>query len=182
MHDKNTLLMHQNWKFGLLILVFLTMPVLFIIEIKYLNRTLYARQMLLSAMMIGLVLGIVLGYRFQKKMDEAVVRMRTFAVSIVLGVILLPLLASLSNRLFGLYPIQNVPVELVEVSPRYSSRFGISPQEKVTPHYYITFFYKDQKLLNIHTQVPLFPNAERGDTVTLPIKKGLWGYEIIAQP
>lgn len=174
--------MNQTWKILLGALAFIALPVLYAIEFGYLNRTFYAGRMMMIAVIAGLCIGVLLGFRFQKSALDAVGRMRTFAVCIVVPVLTLPLLTSLSNRLLSFHPVQKVQVEFVEESPRYSSRFGAASSEAAQANSYFTFFYKDQELLKIQTRQSLFPEAQRGDTVILPIKKGLWGFEIVAQP
>ncbi len=174
--------MSQKWQIIAFVLAFITLPFLYALEMQHWNRVLHAGRLLSIAAVIGLMVGILIGFQFQKKETEAVGRIRAYAVSIVLAVIVCPLLASWSNRLLSFHAVQEVPVEFVEESARYSSRFGASSGESAQTNFYITFFYKEQELLNIHTQESLFPNAERGDTVVLPIKKGLWGIEMVVQP
>ena len=173
--------MSQIWKIIVVILALLGLPFLYAIEIEYLNRTLHAGRMMMVALIIGLGIGTFLGYRFQKTATDSVGRIRTYAVSIVLSGLVLPLLVGLSNRLLSFYPVQAVRVEFVEESPRYSNRFGILPDERVQANAYFTFFYKDQSLYKIQTRQSLLPDAQRGDTVTLPMKKGLWGFEFVVQ-
>ncbi|MFN7119590.1 MAG: hypothetical protein ACK4TA_22530 [Saprospiraceae bacterium] len=170
------------FKLVLVALGFLALPILYSVEIQYFNRTLHAGKLTLIAAIIGAIIGIGLGYWLQKQATDVVGSMRIYALCTIGCTLAMPLLVSLSNRLLHFHPVQNVPVEFVESSPRYSSRFGAASSEAVQPDNYITFFYKEQELLNIHTREALFPAAERGDTVTLPIQKGLWGFEIVVQP
>lgn len=150
------------------------LPICYTFEINYFNLTLHAAKLVVIAIIIGAIVGILLGYRLQKNVTDVVGKMRVYAVCIIGAVLLMPLLLSWSNRFLSFHAVQQVPVEFVEESPRYSSRFGVSAGGRAQADSYITFFYKDQDLLNIHTTNPLFPDATRGDTVILPIKKGLW--------
>lgn len=170
----------QTRKLILIALAFVAIPVLYTFEISHLNQTLHAGQMMMIALVIGLVIGIVLGYRLQKNSTDTVERMRTYAACIILSALTLPLLVSLSNRLLSFRPTQRVQVEFVEESPRFSNRFGAF-ENAIQPTSYFTFFYKNSELLKIQTSESLFPDAKRGDLVTLPLKRGLWGFEFVAK-
>lgn len=152
----------------------LALPIAYTFEINYFNRTLHAAKLVVIAIVIGAIIGTWLGYRLQKGITDVVGKMRMYAVCVIGTILLMPLLLSWSNRVLSFHAVQQVPVEFVEESPRYASRFGVAAGERAQVNYYIIFFYKDQDLLNIHTTKPLFPDATRGDTVSLPIKKGLW--------
>ncbi len=172
--------MTQAWKIALIAIVVITIPVLYTLEVNPLNRTLHADRMMAISLVIGLAIGILLGYYFQKAATEIVGRIRTYAVCIMLSVLVLPLLVSLSNRLLSFQAVENIPIEFIEESPRYSSRFGA--YEAAQADSYVTFFYKAEQLHRIQTPQSIFPNAQRGDQMNLPIKKGLWGFEIVQQP
>lgn len=172
--------MSQAWKIALIAIVVITIPVLYTLEVNPLNRTLHAGRMMAISLVIGLVIGTLLGYHFQKAATEVVGRIRTYAVCIILSTLVLPLLVSLSNRLLSFQSTERVEVEFIEESPRYSSRFGA--YEAAQANSYLTFFYKAEQLHRIQTPQSIFPNAQRGDQVKLPIKKGLWGFEIVQQP
>jgi len=79
--------------------------------------------------------------------------------------------------LWSVHPTRKVPVEFVEESARYAGRFGAG--ETATANTYFTFFYKNQKLFKIQTRQPVFPGAKRGDIVELPLKRGLWGFDVV---
>lgn len=170
--------MSQKWKIALIVLAFVALPVLYTLEVDPLNRTLHGGRMVAIALVLGIVVGVLLGYRFQKMTNDAVGKIRSYAVSIILAALIFPLFVSLSNRLLSFRAVQNVQVEFVEESPRYSSRFGAA-NGAVAANAYLTFFYKDQDLLRIQTRQSRFSGAKRGDLVILPIKKGLWGFDIV---
>ena len=172
--------MTQAWKIALIAIAVITIPVFYTLEVNPLNRTLHAGRMMAISLIIGLAIGILLGYYFQKTATEIVERIRTYAVCIMLSALVLPLLVSLSNRLLSFQAVENIPIEFVEESPRYSSRFGA--YEAAQADSYVTFFYKAEQLHRIQTPQSIFPNAQRGDQGKLPIKKGLWGFEIVQQP
>jgi hypothetical protein len=58
--------MSQKWKIAGIVLAFIGLPVLYTFEVDTLNRTIHASRMMMIAAAIGLLVGILLGYRFQK--------------------------------------------------------------------------------------------------------------------
>lgn len=170
----------QSLKLVLLAVVFFAIPVLYAFEINYLNRTLHARQLLLTALVIGWAIGSALGFWWQKKESDSVGKIRIFAACLLLSALVLPLGASMSNRLLSFQAVHVVQVEFVEESPRFSSRFGVG-ENAFQPTSYLTFFYLGDELLKIQTSESLFPNAKRGDLLALSLKKGFWGFELVFQ-
>jgi len=174
--------MSQKIKLLLLFIGFFAVPILYTFEFEHFNRTLHVSTLAMIALLIGAAVGIGLGYRWQKTAEDFVGRIRIYAACIISAMLIMPLLASLSNRLLAFRPAQTIQVEFVEESPRYSSRFGVANDKAATASSCITFFYKESELLRIQTRESYFPNAQRGDMVDLPIKKGLWGFEVIPVP
>ncbi|MBK7872979.1 MAG: hypothetical protein IPJ74_21070 [Saprospiraceae bacterium] len=153
--------------------------VLYVMEFKYFNRTFQANIMTLWSIVIGIIIGILLSRRFIKSADDFVDRIRIVLLCTVGIAIFMPLFTSLSNRLFSFYDIKMIPVEFVESEAYVGSRFGVLNNEKVEPTGYRTFIYRDTKLLKILTEEALFPDAQRGDSVQLSVKKGFWGFEFV---
>lgn len=170
----------ERLKLLLLAVVLVAIPALYTFEINYLNRTLHAGRMMTVAFLIGLTIGILVGYRLQRKLADAVAKMRTYAACIILSALTLPLFVSLSNRLLSFRSTQRIQVEFVEESPRFANRFGAF-ENAIQPTSYSTFFYKNSELLKIQTSESLFPSAKRGDLVILPLKKGRWGFEFVVK-
>lgn len=161
------------------VLLLLGGVVLYALEFRYFNLTLQVRSLVLWSVAAGVVLGAFLGYRYQRKTREQVEKIQIYAFFILLSAVFMPLLGSLSNRLLSLSEIAPVPVEFLQEEARYADRFGITKGDTVRPNEYFLFFYKDGDIHRIKTTTPEFSGKERGDTILLPIRKGLWGYEIV---
>lgn len=149
-------------------------------EFQYFNRTLHMRTLAVLAMIVGAGAGAGVAFRLQRLATDWLERVQIFVGCIFAAIILMPLLASLSNRLLSFRATKNIAVEFVEEEPYYGSRFGIrSADGQAKPSHYRSFIYRDRDLLKIQTRNALFPDASRGDTVLLPIKKGRWGFEFV---
>lgn len=101
-------------------------------------------------------------------------RYRILAAAIIGTALLLPLLMSWSNRLFTA-PATPTPVTYVLEEARFGSRFGELPQGETKANTFILFFQWNGQLHRITAHKPFFPEAEKGDEVTLLIKQGRWG-------
>ncbi len=151
---------------------------LYALEVQYFGRTFHVKQLIINALIVSLIIGAGLAWYLQRRVKDPLERVQLYLACILSAAFVLPLLAGLSNRFLSLHPLRSVPVEFVETAPRYSNRFGlIDGTKEATSHR--TFFYYDEHLRQIQTRQPLFPEAQRGDTVVLKIKKGLWGYDIV---
>lgn len=159
--------------FVLLLLLFY----LYVREFRYFSNTFEVGRLILYSMIPGAVVGGLLGWRIQKEQRDPVDRIRTFLLVFLPIVLFAPLLGSLSNRLPGTPPVENRSFEFWENDARISSRFGLTKGEKPKPDAYFLYFVRAGKIERIKSKTPLYETARRGDTITLPIRRGLWGYE-----
>ncbi|MDX1942335.1 MAG: hypothetical protein SFU99_17350 [Saprospiraceae bacterium] len=155
--------------------------VLYVFEFEYFNRTFQVGTMTFWSMLIGIAFGLLVARRFLKSANDLIDRVRVVLLCTVGIAIFMPLFASLSNRLWSFHPTTPVAVEFVESEAYIGSALGLMRGEKITPTGHRTFVYRDTKLLKIQTKEALFPEAQRGDTVQLPVKKGLWGFEFVSK-
>ena len=157
----------------------LGLVVLYVLEFRYFNRTLGFGRLLWWSLPVGAAVGAALGYRFRKQGGDRLERVQLYVLFIVLCTLFAPLFASLSNRLLSPRAARSVSVEFAGVEPRFSSRFGVMEEEKPAANQFYLFFYYDGQLHRIRTDSLRFPEAERGDTVQLMLKRGLWGKEVV---
>ncbi len=163
---------------GIFVLI-LVLFVLYGFEITHFNRTFQARQMALWSLVVGISLGLLISLRFIKTAEDVTEKVQIILIFTIGIATFMPLFASLSNRLLSFHDTKAIPVEFVESEAYVSGRFGLIEGENIKPNGYRTYFYRDSKLQRVLTEEPLFPDAERGDTVNLSVKKGLWGIEFV---
>lgn len=158
---------------------FLLLIILYVFEFPYFSNTFEVQKMVIFAMILGAAFGAFLGYRYQYIAKDSVERFQVYTTFVVLSLIFMPLLVSLSNRLLSFQPIRQEQIEVFQVEARLSERFGVLKDDTVQPNSYYIFFIRDGNLERIKTDQVIFANKEKGDMIQLPIKKGLWGYEVV---
>lgn len=162
-------------------LSFLGLIALYALEFYYFKRTFGIKTMALVAAGIGAVIGAILGGALSRKAEDAVDRIQVFLFCIVLTAGFSPLLASLSNRLLSPHPLKWESVQFFEEKPYISERFGIMKGEKVKPRGYNLFFIRNGTLERIDNRLPLSVKPQRGDSLQIPVRKGLWGVEWVGE-
>lgn len=170
-------------RIALFILLFFGFVVLYGLEVTYLGYYLERNRLLLTGLGIGLLLGLGLAWWWagRRKSLELYDRIR-LGLGIIIGLTLVfPLLLSLTNRWFS-FDRHRVAVEFMEESPRYGSRFGLTDEEQVEPTHYFIFFRLNHRVYRVSSSQPLFPSASEGDTVSVMVRDGLWGFDYVAEP
>lgn len=161
--------------FGVLLLI-----VLFVFEIPHFNRTFYVGRMVVASMVIGLIIGSICGWIIAQRVDGTVEKASAFLLTMIPTILFMPTVVSISNRIISFSDVQKETVELVSVDGRIKERFGLLKNEEAKIGNYDIFFIRDNQVEKISTPVNMFPNAEEGDLVQIPVRKGLWGFEYIA--
>ncbi len=164
------------------VLALLGVVVLYVLEFQWFQNYLDLRPMLLGSLVVGILLGIFLGFRFQKSSDDLAEIMQIWSACVILPLFLMPLFASLANRLFAKQAIEQIQVEFWEEKAYIQSRYGILKGEKLDKTGYFVFVVKDGEILRLQSKTPRFPNAKKGDKVNLPLRKGLFGTDFVDWP
>ena len=163
------------WLLGLLLM--LGLIVVYVFEFYYFQRTFSLSRLLLPGALAGVLTGVVLGWRFSRMAEDAVDRIQIYLFWTFLTTVFFPLLVSLGNRLLSPHPVVWESVAFFEEKPYVSDRFGVLKDEKVKASGYYLFFFRNGELERIDNIHPLAPAPERGDTILIPVRKGLFGVE-----
>ena len=149
-------------------------------EFRYFDSTLHVGGLILWSLMFGLIVGALAAFFYCKnRISNLTEKVKIYVFFIVVALFFMPLLASLSNRLISFQPVKSTEVELAKETANFSSRYGLLKGEEPVPNHYYLFFYKDGELYRIETKAPRYTGKKRGEKIRLPIKKGLWGYEVV---
>ncbi len=167
------------WKAVLAVVLFFLFIIVYANEFEYFNRTINARQLVIPAVIVGLCLGVIAGWYYQRRQTDPVVRLQIVMACLFAGLIAAPLAGSLSNRLLSPHPTRFQEVDFVKEQPFYSSRFGVLKGESQMPTGYYLFFYYKDKLRRISLDQSFFEATEEGEPILVPFKKGLWGIELV---
>ena len=140
---------------------------------EYLDRPAFFRVAGIVAGASALVLGGLAAWRFGKGILPSVqLGLATGLVTLLVA----PWFLSLSNRL-AVPTAAPREVEFVEEQAHYGSRFGESKYFPNEPNQYHLFFYLDNRLYKVISEQPHFPEAEKGEVVTIPLRYGRWGFD-----
>jgi len=164
---------------ALAVLVFFGLILLYVFEFQYFNRTLGVKRLVLGSVLIGLVLGGLAGLRWSRRGKDLTERLQRFFIPFLLIPLFMPLFGSLSNRLLSFRSYRTAPVEFVKEEGRYSDRYGAIRDQPIEPNRYYLFFYYRDEMYRVQYGESRFSNFQRGDTIQLRMKTGLWGAKIV---
>ncbi len=168
---------------GLVVLLVFIALVLFAFEVKHFSNTFQVNAMVQRALLLGGGVGLGISYWLTRnKPDMDLLPKFQLWVAVFIGcVLIMPLLASLTNRYLSFSGSELTPVELVKVEGIYSSRFGMPEGETPKADVYYVFMIKEGQLERIKSKTNPFPNSNEGDFVDLPIRSGFWGYDYVLE-
>ena len=161
--------------------LFFFLIVLYVLEFPYFNRTFNIQTLVWISIAIGAVLGAFLAYRLRKYGKDLTDKIQIYVACILLCALFSPLLGSLSNRFLGFHPTTPQTFEFFKEEGYVSSRFGVLEGEDLELTGYYLFFFRGKELHRINTTLPLAEGIQPGDPITLPVRKGLWGFEWITK-
>jgi hypothetical protein len=153
--------------------------VLYMFEIQWYQNYLQPGNMVIGSLVLGMLIGISLGYRLQNTAAEMVDKMRIWVVCFVVSILPMPLLASLTNRLFS-SNVQEMEVVFWSEKADLSQPFGYIKGESGANFGHYIFVVVDGKIIRLKSKAPRFPFAVEGDIVKIPVRKGLWGADYVA--
>ncbi|MCB0707245.1 MAG: hypothetical protein KDC34_18135 [Saprospiraceae bacterium] len=132
----------------------------------------------LWACLAGGITGLFVANRVAGTFDDSIDRIRVLAFSFFGGLILFLALSSFMNRVFA-GPSKSVPVAFVKQEAFGASRFGLLQDSIKADGYYLYFQRPNKPLERIRLRYPYPTPPQEGDQITLPIRKGLFGIEIV---
>ena len=158
------------------LVVFFVIISLYVNEFSWFANTFDRNKLILIGVFIGLIVGLAIAYKLMRANQELIEKFQLSIGMMVLGAMLMPLIFSMTNRLFAFSNPTEESVEFVKNEAFNESRFGKIPQEN--PDGYYTFVVRKGTVIRLSTKKPIYQENQKGDQVILPIKKGLWGFEI----
>ena len=161
------------------LVVVIGLIVLTVFEFPHFSNTLHVKSLVIISLLIGALIGAFLGWRFSRSVFDLLDKVKIILIMTVFCMIFMPTLASLSNRLFTNKPIIEQPAQLVKLEEYRSDRFGHYLGQDPEPTGYFTTVVLGNELFRIRSKKNIFAGAQRGDTLLVPIRKGLWGYSFI---
>lgn len=151
----------------------------YVLEFGHINRTLDFRSLAFRALGLGLLLGLLLGRYFSRRLHDEVEVMQAYAAFVIGSLLLAPLAASLSNRLLDWQPAAAQSFTFEKEEPFVSSRFGfIASSKPALPTGHYLFVYDEQyRLHRLTMRQAQFAGTPRGSSIRLLVKPGFWGWQ-----
>ncbi len=150
------------------------------LELKQLANTQHFWSLVLVAVLVGAIAGGIIAFFLSKRVHLFEDKVKVYIISITLCVTAAPLLASLSNRLFASRVIR--AYVFMEQRAIYSFRYGFLQDKSSTPPDHFKIWVVDAgELISFSLDKPLPQELERGDTILLWVREGLWGYSLVEQ-
>ncbi|MCF8244448.1 MAG: hypothetical protein K9J37_00110 [Saprospiraceae bacterium] len=165
------------------VLAMLGIIALYVQEFQWFQNYINPRRMVFGALALGGLVGFGLSFYFQKNGEELVDKIRIWITCLIVPVLLMPLVASLTNRLFAERKVHETKVEFWEEKRHLIGRsptiYGFLEGDKKDDMGYFIFVIINGELVRVKSKTPQFPNAVQGDSVVVPIKKGLLNVDFV---
>lgn len=152
--------------------------VLYVLEFQWFQNSFDTKKLVVGSLLMGLAIGGFIGFAMQKYGRDWVDKAQIWMVCLVVPLLLMPLIGSITNRVFA-NQAQETKVVFWGEKAFITSRFGkLEAMSADTTGFYI-FIVKDGAIQRLSWPASKFPNAQRGDTIELPVRKGLFGIELV---
>ena len=110
-------------------------------------------------------------------------KMQIWTVCLFVSILPMPLLASLTNRLFAEQKIHETQVEFWEEKAHLVGRsptiYGFLEGNKKNEMGYFIFVIINGELVRVKSKTPRYANTIQGEAVIVPIRKGLLNVDFI---
>lgn len=166
-------------KVGIGAIIIIALIALTVLEFRHFDLLLNPKLLLVYALVLGLILGTILGKKFSEGIKETYEKVRIYVVLIMASIIFMPLFVSLTNRLLDFRTPEKKAVIFENAEAYISERYGVMEGETAKIAGYKIVLVMDQEILQLKSKKHPFPNAKKGDTVELTIKKGLLGIKYV---
>ncbi len=161
-----------------LVLLLIALLALYVLEFWWMDNTVGIATLAWAAAGVALVGGVALGLYVARYEQDAFDRFRIAMVAASLSALFGPLLGSLSNRLLA-GPVRYVEVQVWRVEAFAQSRLGFIEGERIEPDGYYLFVKYGDELERFRFRSLPDPPPVRGQSIRLPVRRGLWGFEVV---
>jgi len=148
-------------------------------EIHWFHNTFNVSTLLAAGVILGLLTGGWLGWKLKEKGTDLMEQVVYIVLCLLISVLLFPLVLSLTNRLLSPFSVKPEAVEFVQANAYIGSRFGRPKGQTSREDGFHLFFIRGDQLERIKCRTNPYPEAARGSTIELPVKRGLLGFEIV---
>lgn len=151
---------------------------LYVLEFWWMDNTIDIATLAWVAAGVALVAGLLLGLYVARYERDAFDRFRMVMIVASLCTLFGPFFGSLSNRLLA-GPVHYVEVPVRRVEAFAQSRLGFIKGERIEPQGYYLFVWYGDELERLRFRSLPEPPPVRGQSIRLPVRRGLWGFEVV---
>ena len=151
---------------------------LYVREFRIFSNTIGVKGLVWGAMAAGLLVAVGTLYYFRARFQPLNRHLTELALLVVLSVFFAPLFASWLNRAFGHQVEQSF--EFVAERAYLASGYGILKGEALKPTgYYLDVRQNGQLYRFQYKSQAYFPLTRPGESILLPLRKGLFGVRVV---
>jgi len=155
------------------VLAFFALVWLYVGEFAVLFNTIGARWLILGSMLVALLAASGALWLWRERFTPWERHTPEVLMTLVFSVLFAPLFGSLLNRAFGKNDFQSF--EFVSEMPYLASNYGILKGEKIKPSgWFLIVKERGRRLDFKYKTQPYYPLSHPGDTILLPVRKGLF--------
>jgi hypothetical protein len=151
----------------------------YVLEFKHFATTFEMGELAVKSIAVSLLLGLLLRWVLRAYAVDLVSNLQLWTACLLLPAFFAPFVGSLTNRLLSPHPVALNSYEFFGEKPFAASRYGFIEGEKIEPEGYYVFFLREGKLERLSSEISRFPGLESGETISIPVRKGLWGFEMV---
>lgn len=160
------------------VLFFLAVVWLYTREFSVFGNTIGVRNLLIGSLFAGGLAGGGLLYGLRRRLTPWANHLPEVFTIVLFSLLVMPLLVSLLNRTGG--QVSHQPFEFVSETPYLSTSYGLLKGEKIKPSGYALRVKENGRLYRFQYKTQAyFPLTKPGETVLLPVRKGLLGFRVI---
>ena len=162
----------------LTVLAFFGLVWLYVREFAVLFNTIGAKGLILGSMIMAAVIAIGSLWRWRERFTPWERHTPEVLFILIFSVLFAPLFGSLINRTLG--KTENQSFEFISEAPYFSSNYGILKGEKLRPTGWYLNVRENGRLRTFkYTTQAYYPLTKPGDTILLPVRKGLFGCRVV---
>jgi hypothetical protein len=160
------------------LLTFFGLIALYALEFPVFSNTLHVGRLVATAMVFGVLVGAALWYRFRARLAPAENHLPEIISLLVLPPLFMPLFASLLNRAGGREEYR--AFRFVSEQPYVAERYGFLRGAEVRPSgYYLTVEAEGREYRFRYAQQAFYPITRPGESILLPVRRGLLGFRVV---
>ena len=160
------------------VLFFFGLVWLYTREFPVFGNTIGVRGLLIGCLLSGALAGGALLYALRHRLMPWENHLPEVFTLLFFSILFIPLLGSLLNRAGG--QVEYQPFEFVSETPYIASNYGLLKGEKIKPSGYALHVKENGRLYRFQYKTQAyFPLTKPGETVLLPVRKGLLGFRVV---